>query len=42
MLSTDPPLASPENLQIPLCVDDPAGAIEILEPHIAAFRGGAP
>jgi len=37
MLSHEPQLASPEDLDLPLCVPDIDGALEVLRPLVAAY-----
>jgi hypothetical protein len=38
MLAHDPQLASPEDMNIPVCVPTLEAALDHLEPHIAAFQ----
>ncbi len=38
MLAPTTPLAKPQDLDLPICVDTPAQAIEVLAPHIDAHR----
>jgi hypothetical protein len=40
MLRPDPPLASPEDFDIPRCVDSVDDAVAALDPHIEAFERG--
>jgi hypothetical protein len=38
MLRPDSPLASPGDIDIPICVDDGAGILKIIRRHHAAWR----